>query len=308
MPGRHVYRAGVGRDRDRVQLAARIAALGFVVAWLFSAWLQARVPWWLAFVALVATELEFVVRARLARDRERTVTAETRAPGPDDADLGWGTLVEGDAGVEWLPPPTRTPRRRRQSAAVVTGAVAAVLVVLAIRADARGSWDDLSSAEQRTTTRLITTESGRIAGRPVRVECDRGFAFTGAESDALGVAFPARGIAFVHPAICRAIHDLSVGDRVRDDEAGEALVVVAHEAVHLAGTRDEGLTECRALQRGVELGIRLGISPETAARLMRSRYAQALAERNVVRAAYALPRGCAEDGQHDLTPGDGRFP
>ena len=295
-------------DRVGVQHAVRLGGLGFVVAWLFSPWLQARVPWWLAFVVLAGAELEYVVRARLGA-RRVAVDPGRRAPGADDADLGWGELVEDAEGVRWVAPPSRPVRARsRRALGAGTVAVSGLLFVLAVRADAHDGWDDLAPAKQERTLRTITEEGARIARRDVRVECDSRYTFTGVESDALGVAFPARALAFLRPSLCRMLHDLLAGETTGDERAGEAIVVLAHEAVHLRGVRDEGETECYALQEGVGLGRRLGLGSTTAARLMRARYTAALAERNVVRAAYALPRSCVSGGSLDLRPGDSVFP
>ena len=50
--------------------------------------------------------------------------------------------------------------------------------------------------------------------------------------------------------------------------------MLAHEAWHLRGERDEGVTNCYAFQSGVELGVRLGLSEGTAARMMRQQLAE----------------------------------
>jgi len=295
-------------SRSRAQVVVRAAGLGFVVAWLFSPWLQARIPWWLAFVVLAGAELEFVLRARLGTRAMEPDAQNRRTPGSDDADLGWGELIEDARGVRWVAPPPRPSRpRSRRALAIGTAGAAVLLFALAVRADARDDWDDLTTGEQTSAARRITAEAARIAKRDVRVECDSGYTFTGGESDALGVAFPARGLAFLRPSLCRTLHDLIDGE-TGDARAGEAIVVLAHEAVHLRGVRDEGETECFAVQEGVELGRRLGLSSATAARLMRARYGAALAERNVVRAAYALPRECVSGGALDLRPRDSAFP
>jgi hypothetical protein len=41
---------------------------------------------------------------------------------------------------------------------------------------------------------------------------------------------------------------------------------------------------------------------------MRVELERRLAERNVIRAAYALPAGCRDGGALDRNPGDPRFP
>jgi hypothetical protein len=84
-----------------------------------------------------------------------------------------------------------------------------------------------------------------------------------------GVAAIGGEIAFLVPERCYDLYRLAFEDEVRGSQTGRAIAVLAHEAWHLHGVRDEGTTECRALQSGVGLGQRLGLSEETARRLMR---------------------------------------
>ena len=85
-------------------------------------------------------------------------------------------------------------------------------------------------------------------------------------------------------------------------------MVLAHEAVHLGGERREGVTECLALQAAVPLGVRFGLSESKARSLIHAQYEDRLAERTVIRAAYALPLSCRDGGALDRSPGDGQFP
>jgi hypothetical protein len=71
--------------------------------------------------------------------------------------------------------------------------------------------------------------------------------------------------------------------------------------------RDEGTTECYALQSGVEIGQRLGLSEERARQLMR----QQLVENSLRSRAspeYLVPADCRDGGRLDLDPDDSRFP
>ena len=43
----------------------------------------------------------------------------------------------------------------------------------------------------------------------MRIRCDEGYAFTGAGSDTLGIAFPGPRLAYLDPTICRALYDLA---------------------------------------------------------------------------------------------------
>jgi len=293
-------------DRNTVQATVRIAAIVFVVAWLFVEALREMVPFWLPFAVLLAAEVEFVVRGR----RELPLPRRRRIPpGPEDADLGFGELVEEEDGYRYVPPPTRPPRGRGGTLAWLAGAVAVVaLFVLAARADRAATWQSLADSERARTVSRLTSEASIVAERPVTIRCDEQYAFTGAGSDTLGIAFPRAGIAYLDQGICRALHDLVLDGKDRGERTGEAIVVLAHEAVHLRGERREGVTECLALQEGVRLGVRLGLDERRARTLMGAELDRRLAERSVIRAAYALPTTCRDGGSLDLRPADSRFP
>jgi len=223
----------------------RLAALVFVVAWLFVDRLQEWVPFWLPFVVLLATEVEFVLRARGETPRRGRRRAP---PGPEDADLGFGELVEDEEGVYWLPPPSRPAPGRSRWLVRAAGAVAVVvLFALAAHADRAATWQGLPQKARAAAVARFTSEAATIAKRPVTVRCDEQYDFTGAGSDTLGIAFPQAGIAFLDPSICRALRDLLENGH-GGERAAEALVVLAHEAIHLGGERREGVTECLALQ------------------------------------------------------------
>jgi hypothetical protein len=301
----------VSPDRRSLQVALRIGGLAFVVAWLLSAELQLRVPFWVPFAILLAAEVEFLVRGwREGRGAAPTeAVAERRAPGPHDADLGWGELVEDEAGIRYVPPPRRAARpRSRRLLTAASIALAAGLFVVAVRVERARTWQALSEETRDRVEARLSREASTIAGRTVTVRCDDSYTYTGIGSDALGVAFIQRGLAYLHPSSCRTLHDLIEGDRRERDETGEAILVLAHEAVHLAGERDEGVTECKGLQEGVSLGARLGLSGASARRLMADRYRRNLAERSITRSEYRLPASCADGGDLDLRPGDDTFP
>lgn len=298
-------------DRHRLQIGLRVGALAFVFAWLLSRRLQELVPYQLPFAMLAVTEAEFVARAW--RERRRAPAAapgDRRLPGSADADLGWGEVGEREGELVYVPPPPRPKRRRWTGALAVTGTVvAAALFVLADRVDRGGTWNAVPAKTKAAAEARFTGEAARIAGRPVSVRCDDGYAYTGVGSDALGVAFPRRALAYLEPSVCKTLTAV-VFDRDRRERAAtaEAVLVLAHEAVHLAGERDEGVTECRALQEGVVLGVRLGLPEDRARRMMAALYAHNLAERAITRLTYQLPDGCRDGGQLDLRPADGRFP
>jgi hypothetical protein len=291
--------------RGRVQLVVRLAAVGFVLAWLFVDVLQEWVPFWLPFAVLVGTELEFVLRGRT---EPRRPTRRRTPPGPEDADLGFGELVEDEEGVHWVPPPPRpaAPPSRWALRAIALLAVV-VLFFLAARTDRAATWQAVSAQERASLVARFTSEAALIAHRPVTLRCDEQYDFTGAGSDTLGIAFPQAGIAYLDPSICRALRDL-VANGATGERQGEALVVLAHEAIHLGGERREGVTECLALQAAVPLGVRFGLGEAKARSLIGRQYDERLAERSVIRAAYALPLSCRDGGPLDRSPGDGHFP
>jgi hypothetical protein len=294
-------------DRETLQAAVRAAALVFVVAWLFVDDLRAWIPFWLPLAVLLAAELEFLLRGR----REPLRRARGRVPpGPEDADLGFGELVEDEEGLRFVPPPTRPSRPRSRRLGWLVGAVAAVaLVALAARSDRAATWSALSAEERSRTEARITSEASIIAGEPVSVRCDESYSFTGAGSDTLGVAFPRARLAYLDQGVCRALYDLTLGgDRRGSERTAEALVVLAHEAVHLSGERREGVTECLALQEAGPLAVRMGLAEERARALLRAELDRRLAERSAIRAAYALPSSCRDGGELDRRPNDPRFP
>ncbi len=291
--------------RSSLQTGVRLAALGFVVVWLFSGDLRGLVPFWLPFVVLLATEVEFVLRGR---SEPRRPEQRRLPPGPEDADLGFGALVEDEDGFRFRPPPPRPAPSRARRAVWVAGVLAALaLFVVAARVDRASTWQSLPKEERAHLVDRFASEAAIVAGRPVTLRCDEGYAFTGAGSDTLGIAFPDAGIAYLDPGVCR-----DLGDVLESGHAGErqadALVVLAHEAIHLGGERREGVTECLALQAAVRLGERFGLEASRARKLMRQAYEARLAERSAIRAAYALPLTCRENGPLDRSPGDGSFP
>jgi hypothetical protein len=72
------------------------------------------------------------------------------------------------------------------------------------------------------------------------------------------------------------------------------------------GWRDEGTTECYALQAGVEIGQRLGLSEDTARQMMRQQLVEN-ALRSRARPAYLVPPDCRDGGRLDLKPDVARF-
>ena len=280
-----------------------------MVFWLLSGRLQAAIPFWLPFAILAATEIEFVVRGiRERRLGSATRPTSQRLPGADDADLGWVETVNED-GEPVLVPAAPRERRRSRLPLVLALVMGLGLFAYAYRVDRDAGWSSVPASERVRAERRYTVEATRIAGRAVTVRCDESYAFTGVGSDAAGVAFIPRALAYLEPAVCRSLYRVTFENRVGPrDDAAFAITVLAHEATHLRGVRDEARTECFALQEGVQLGQRLGLDEETARALMRAQRDRDLSDVSIARLDYRLPPGCRNGGSLDLRPGDPRFP
>jgi hypothetical protein len=305
-------------DRASQIRKLRFAALVFVVAWFLLPDLRSAIPAWLPFFALLALELNFLV----AGWRERGTAPAPRGRTPQETD------IDEFGGREWLQPelhevggyqvwipehveedarrpaPARRPGWSLWEGLAVLGVIALLLFVFV----PDSGWGSLSSAEQARTEARLSAEAARIAGHRADVRCD-------AEGQAVGVVQHADGLAeiggtraFLTPAICFRLHQLAFdGDEGPFSQTARAIAVLAHEAWHLRGERDEGVTNCYAFQSGVELGERLGLSRGSASLMMR----QQLTENSLVaRSAreYLVPPGCHDGGSLDLHPGSSRFP
>jgi hypothetical protein len=296
-------------SRDGLQNAARVGALAFVVVWLFSSRLQGEIPFWLPFAVLATMELELLVRGLREGRREPVPRpVEKRLPGSDDADLGWIETVDDEGEPVLVAAPPRARRRSRLPVLAVL-VVGVALFAYAYRVDREAGWTSLSQPARATAQQRFTAEAARIARKPVRVLCDEDYTFTGTGSDAAGVAFIPRGLAYLEPTVCRSLYRIAFEHHVgARDDAAFAIAVLAHEATHLRGVANEAETECYALQEGVRLGERLGLSPGTARDLMRAQLDRDLSDETIQRVDYRLPPGCHNGGSLDLRPGDSSFP
>ena len=107
-----------------------------------------------------------------------------------------------------------------------------------------------------------------------------------------GVAAVGGRLAYLTPERCFDLYRLAFEGEISFSQTARAIAVLAHEAWHLRGERNEGVTECYAFQSGVDLGRRLGLSVETARRMMR----QQLAE-NQLRAQGASSTSCRRSAE-----------
>jgi hypothetical protein len=213
--------------------------------------------------------------------------------------------AESEEDVEPPPPPARrAPLLGRFEGLAVVAALAFVLLVLV----PRGGWDGVDGEDRARTEARLSAEAGRIAGHEARVHCDARGETVGIVQHADGIAEVGGRNAYLTPDLCYRLYRLAFkGDEGAFSQTARAVAVLAHEAWHLRGESNEGVTNCYAFQSGVALGRRLGLSEGTAARMMR----QQLADNAVfARSApeYLVPRECRDGGRLDLDPAGTRFP
>lgn len=127
--------------------------------------------------------------------------------------------------------------------------------------------------EQRT----LGQAASAVAGVHVDVVCQSlGGALVDARAEAGWVRFSADGVpehvAHLAREQCAVLRGYLRSDR-RDPTRQQvvAVHVLTHEAVHAGGSRQEGLTECRAVQRDAATARALG-APAGAGRLLARRY------------------------------------
>ena len=315
----------------------RLGLIAFVLVWLFGPEvLRSTVPVWLAFAVALGLELQFFVGALRSSPRPRP---DRRPQAADRARFGYAEepaelLLVREQGEEiWVPysgesdeelddliaaererpdwePDQVDPQGALPPAVrglVVGLAVIGGLALLLWFVDRQTGWDSLSAKTRAEATQRLSREASTIAGKPVAIRCDEAGNVVGAVQHADGVALVGGDVAYLTPERCFDLYRLAFGGDITSNRTARALAVLAHESWHLRGERDEGTTECYALQSGVELGRRLGLSEGTARRMMR----QQLAEnglRNGASAEYRVPGQCRDGGELDLHPRSSRFP
>jgi hypothetical protein len=157
-----------------------------------------------------------------------------------------------------------------------------------------------------------------LAGRKVSVRCP-GFlsSLVDTHGEAGHVQFDETGRPGGHtdlsPQTCRALRHL---DRVdftcldhgdcgyEEFNAGWAAHTLAHEAFHLRGFQDEGVTECYALQNTAFVAERLGVPTEQAGKLQKWLYVEGYPNEPE---EYHSAR-CYDGGPLDLRPQLATFP
>ena len=283
--------------------ALRIALALFVLAWIFGPYeLRSAVPVWIAFLIALGLEVNFLLGA-LGRP---PAPRPDRGPQPVDRErygyLGWPDDDEGEADLEENPGVWAPVR-----GFLVGLAVIAALALLFWFVESRTGWDSLPVETRAEAQDRFSEEAGLIAEKPVRIRCDESGEYVGAVQHADGVATVGGDLAYLTPERCHDLYRLAFENEVTSSQTARALVVLAHEAWHLRGVRDEGATECYALQSGVALGQRLGLSEGTARTLMSQQLAENAA-RSGAGAEYLVPPECRDGGALDLDHEGSAFP
>ena len=290
----------------------RVGLVAFVFAWILGpSELRGAVPIVVVFALALGLEVWFVAvalrggpapapdRRPQEIDRERYGFDENdEEPDGEEAD------AEEEEDEEWLDlEPVASPLRRF---AIGLGVIAALVAVVWLL-DGRSGWSSLSGERRAEAVARFSDEASKIVGRPVSIRCDEARDYVGAVQHADGVAVVGGELAILTPEICHDLYRLAFEDEVRGARTGRAVAVLAHEAWHLRGERDEGRTECFGLQSGVELGVGLGLDEGEARRLMR----QQLTEnelRGLETLQYRVGPECRDGGELDLDPASGDFP
>lgn len=294
----------------------RVALAAFVLAWLFGPdALRSTVPIWLVFAIAVALEVQFFVaglRATPERDPPdrgpQAVDRERYGYDADDFDDDWDDHEDDgdleDEGEVELVPDRPSPTRRLL---VGLGVVVALALVLVLWVDSRSGWAGLGADARARAASRFSAEASRIAAKPVTVRCDESGRHVGAVQHADGAAVVGGEVAYLTPERCLDLYRLAFRHTEASSRTGRAIAVLAHEAWHLRGISDEGTTECYALQSGVGLGERLGLSEDTARRMMQQQLVEN-AGRTGAGTEYVVPPDCRNGGTLDLDPASDRFP
>jgi hypothetical protein len=170
--------------------------------------------------------------------------------------------------------------------------VLAFVALVAWGISVRRGWSSLDHATQTHVEHVLSREATRIAGHAAQVHCDTGGHHVGAVQEADGLAEVGGRNAWLTPGICfRLYRVIDHHDTSSFSSTGHAIAVLAHESWHLHGIADEGVANCHAFRSGVEVGIRLGLSPPRALALMRQQFATNPAD-SASDSRYLVPPGC----------------
>jgi hypothetical protein len=318
----------------------RIGLALFVLAWILGPYaLRSAVPIWVVFLIALGLELNFLVgalRATPAPRPDRRPQLVDRDRYGYEAETDDLVLVHDGDEELWLPyageseeelqalvaevregheeaePPATAYRESHRAVLAIRRFLVGlgVIGVLALTiwfVEGRTGWDGLAGDTRGEAAARFSEEASRIAGKPVTIRCDESRDYVGSVQHADGVAFVGGDRAYLTPERCFDLYRLAFEGEVTFSQTARAIAVLAHEAWHLRGVRDEGTTECYALQSGVETGQRLGLSEGTARQMMRLQLTEN-ALRGPGTLEYLVSPDCRDGGRLDLDPETTRFP
>ena len=292
----------MGDGGGRAWLWVRIALVVFVLAWILGpSELRDSVPILVVFLIAVGLEVNFLVGALRGGP---TRQPDRRPQEIDRQRYGFEAELEDDLDDDWPEPEPRSAAIRRF--ALGLGVIAALVAVVWF-VDARTGWSSIDGDRRVVAVARFSAEASRIAEKPVSIRCDEARDYVGSVQHADGVALVGGELAILTPEVCNDLYRLAFEGDTTGSRTGRAIAVLAHEAWHLRGEADEGTTECYALQSGVALGQRLGLSEDTARQLMRQQLTEN-ALRGVGTLEYRVTSECRDGGALDLDREDDSFP
>lgn len=292
--------------RARLFRLGRIAVLALVIAYFFLPyWIQAAIPVWLLFLAALGLEVEFFLGGYVQARRRQPAREPDRGPQQRDlSDLGTWAWWDNDAATGL---PVEQRRFRWIQVAEAVAGIALVAAILFYASRPKG-WDAVSSEARARTEAVLSREASLIAGHPAQVGCDTRGEYVGFVQDADGLAFVGGDRAYLTPSICNTLYQLAIKHRTQSfSQTARALAVLGHESWHLQGVRDEGLANCYGYQSGVEIGVHLGLSEDTARAMMREQLATNASDSGS-NVQYRVPSECRNGGVDDLNPSTSAFP
>jgi hypothetical protein len=291
----------VDETRGSRWLWLRAGLVGFVLAWILGPRaLRDSVPILVVFLVALGLEVHFLVSALRG--------GPSRAPdrGPQQVDREWYGF--DDADEEDTEEGQASPRHARPFRSFAVGlAIISVLVVASVVVDRNTGWAAIPGERRSEAVARFSEEASQIAEKPVAIRCDEGRDYVGAVQHADGVAVVGGELAILTPEVCNDLYRLAFEHETDGISTGRALAVLAHEAWHLRGEGDESTVECYALQSGVELGQRLGLTEGRSRQLMRQQLVEN-ALRGVDTLEYRLTPECRDGGRLDLDPAESSFP
>lgn len=133
-----------------------------------------------------------------------------------------------------------------------------VLVALVLVPDA--------SAARFVKSSVLAPAASFVAGKPVTVYCATSLAgwnrFVAAATDTtdvIGLAMPGTSTMRLSPLVCQVLGLFGNGGKTpptAEEGLADAIETVTHEAIHLRGESDEGITDCDAMHEMPRVAVR----------------------------------------------------